>query len=417
MVCSRINTLSLLKKEETNKIKLSTGQGVLIHISSKSCPAHVWSLPSEKVLGCKFPLAIYFTRGNVYVSMLLSPFVPPSPLLSTVVRRPWWRAWAFLGSHCLGVLTSLCGQGVWLELQQQQQAHCRSVPVSPSWAFLCWNCLIQEPESAEQRWGVGFYAHAQKIASEWVIVAQLLPTLCDPMDHGPSGSFVHGILQARILDWVAISFSRPRRECLKKLAGLGAAQLTRDSCLLDRKYCSGQRQGLKALRTSGSSMPGGSFCVPTPCNHKSSSLLLAIVQTFHACLLHGAFSDCWPVRQPLTPGPVIQLLNTLYPLPLLLCLISVNTLFTPECTHPSSKVCLVPSFRSGTKSHLFKEACPHFPRQRWQEFCISPHSPLLWGSACNHPPHWWQVLSPVSPVVWPCTHDNLAVLQFPKWGL
>ena len=92
-----------------------------------------------------------------------------------------------------------------------------------------------------------------------MIVAQLLPTLCDPMDHGPSGSFVHGILQARILDWVAISFSRPRRECLKKLAGLGAAQLTRDSCLLDRKYCSGQRQGLKALRTSGSSMPGGSF--------------------------------------------------------------------------------------------------------------------------------------------------------------
>ena len=32
-------------------------------------------------------------------------------------------------------------------------------------------------------------------------------TLCDPMDHGPPGSSVHGILQARILEWVAISFS------------------------------------------------------------------------------------------------------------------------------------------------------------------------------------------------------------------
>ena len=33
------------------------------------------------------------------------------------------------------------------------------------------------------------------------------PTLCDSMDHGPPGSSVHGILQARILEWVAISFS------------------------------------------------------------------------------------------------------------------------------------------------------------------------------------------------------------------
>ena len=33
-------------------------------------------------------------------------------------------------------------------------------------------------------------------------------TLCDPMDCSPLGSSVHGILQERILDWVAISFSR-----------------------------------------------------------------------------------------------------------------------------------------------------------------------------------------------------------------
>ena len=30
-------------------------------------------------------------------------------------------------------------------------------------------------------------------------------TLCDPMDYIPSGSSVHGILQARMLEWVAIS--------------------------------------------------------------------------------------------------------------------------------------------------------------------------------------------------------------------
>ena len=36
-------------------------------------------------------------------------------------------------------------------------------------------------------------------------VAQLCPTLCDPMDCSLSGSSVHGIFQATILEWVAIT--------------------------------------------------------------------------------------------------------------------------------------------------------------------------------------------------------------------
>ena len=40
------------------------------------------------------------------------------------------------------------------------------------------------------------------------LVAQLCLTLCDPMDCSPPGSSVHGILQARTLEWVAISLSR-----------------------------------------------------------------------------------------------------------------------------------------------------------------------------------------------------------------
>ena len=39
-------------------------------------------------------------------------------------------------------------------------------------------------------------------------VAQLCPTLCDPIDYSPPGSSVHGIRQARILEWVSISFRR-----------------------------------------------------------------------------------------------------------------------------------------------------------------------------------------------------------------
>ena len=39
-------------------------------------------------------------------------------------------------------------------------------------------------------------------------VTQSCPTLCDPMDCSLAGSSPHGILQARVLEWVAISFSR-----------------------------------------------------------------------------------------------------------------------------------------------------------------------------------------------------------------
>ena len=41
-----------------------------------------------------------------------------------------------------------------------------------------------------------------------VLVPQSCPALCDPMDCSPRGSAVHGILQPRILEWVAILFSR-----------------------------------------------------------------------------------------------------------------------------------------------------------------------------------------------------------------
>ena len=53
---------------------------------------------------------------------------------------------------------------------------------------------------------------------------------CDPMDYSPSGFFVHGISQARILEWVAISFSRgsspPRDQTLVSYIGRCSLPLT-----------------------------------------------------------------------------------------------------------------------------------------------------------------------------------------------
>ena len=57
-------------------------------------------------------------------------------------------------------------------------------------------------------------------------VTQSYPTLCSPVDCSPPGSSVHGILQARVLEWVAISFSRgsprPRdRTCVPCVSCIG----------------------------------------------------------------------------------------------------------------------------------------------------------------------------------------------------
>ena len=63
-------------------------------------------------------------------------------------------------------------------------------------------------DSPGENTGVGchFLLQCMKVKSESE-VAQLCPTLSDPMDCSLQGSSVHGIFQARVLEWVAIAFS------------------------------------------------------------------------------------------------------------------------------------------------------------------------------------------------------------------
>ena len=49
--------------------------------------------------------------------------------------------------------------------------------------------------------------HSAAAAAAAAKLLQSCPTLCDPIDGSPTGSPVPGILQARTLEWVAISFS------------------------------------------------------------------------------------------------------------------------------------------------------------------------------------------------------------------
>ena len=57
-------------------------------------------------------------------------------------------------------------------------------------------------------WGAGFCTSINEQCENQKQVTQSRPTLCDPMDCSLPGSSVHGILQARILEWVAFPFSR-----------------------------------------------------------------------------------------------------------------------------------------------------------------------------------------------------------------
>ena len=81
--------------------------------------------------------------------------------------------------------------------------------------------LVLTPEwwvsRLERKWNKNISGFFPQVTQRWIlrqapqcvcvcIVAQSCPTLCDPMDYSPTGSSVHGILQARILEWVAIPF-------------------------------------------------------------------------------------------------------------------------------------------------------------------------------------------------------------------
>ena len=63
-------------------------------------------------------------------------------------------------------------------------------------------------DSPGKNTGVGchFLLQCRKVKSESE-VAQSCPTLSDPMDCSPLGSSIHGIFQARVLEWGAIAFS------------------------------------------------------------------------------------------------------------------------------------------------------------------------------------------------------------------
>ena len=74
----------------------------------------------------------------------------------------------------------------------------------PAGIHYIYSSLFIKQMFIEHLLSTGHYVNSQ---GKWGEVAQSCPTLCDPMDGSPPGSSIHGIFQARVLEWGAIAFS------------------------------------------------------------------------------------------------------------------------------------------------------------------------------------------------------------------
>ena len=117
-----------------------------------------------------------------------------------ILTMAWRRKWKpapvfFLGkSHGLG---SLVGYSPWA-LKESDMTEPLNISQWPELRYIC-------------RRSMNTHTHTHTHTHVYVcacLAAQLCLTLCDPLDYSPLGSSVHGILQARILEWVAMSSSR-----------------------------------------------------------------------------------------------------------------------------------------------------------------------------------------------------------------
>ena len=172
--------------------------------------------------------------ASVHMLMLLSQFVPPQlPALCLQVHflclslypcpANRFISTIFLDSICMGwccFVTKLCPTLATLWTVAHQTPLSTGFPRQEYWSGLPFPSSGDLPDPGTKAAcptlaGRLFTAEpAEKsyiyIWSEvkWSEVPQSCPTLCDPMDCSLPGSSIHGILQARVLEWVAVCFSR-----------------------------------------------------------------------------------------------------------------------------------------------------------------------------------------------------------------
>ena len=159
-----------------------------------------------------FPILPHLSSSYAFFKILLNVTSSPTAFFSPIPSSPvhWFLLWVptttdtlncdifFSSCHSSGVkLCCCCCCEVASVVSNSVRPH-RQQPTR----------LLHPWDSPSKNTGVGchFLLQCMKVKSESE-VAQSCLTLCEPMDCGLPGSSVHGIFQARVLEWGAIAFS------------------------------------------------------------------------------------------------------------------------------------------------------------------------------------------------------------------
>ena len=145
----------------------------------------VWLFATQWTVACKAPLSMAFSRQEYWSGL---PFLPPEAL-----PRPRDRTWI-----------SRIGRWILYCLNHQGSTDLmRAAEAASRWGWAYSVVITQPPRGIVLTWrrqcSRCFAAAAKSLQS--------CLTLCNPIDGSLPGSPIPGILQARTLQWVAISFS------------------------------------------------------------------------------------------------------------------------------------------------------------------------------------------------------------------
>ena len=125
------------------------------------------------------------------------------------LRRVWLFATPWTVVHQAPLSTEFSRQEYWNGLPFPPPGDLPDPRIKPKPPALQADSLLSEPPRKLQHQGP--HLQLNRLSSSLIAVSpkslQLCPTLCDPIDSSPPGSPVPGILQARTLEWVAISLS------------------------------------------------------------------------------------------------------------------------------------------------------------------------------------------------------------------
>ena len=157
----------------------------------------VWLFAASETVGHQAPLSMGFPSKNYSVgchSLLQGCFQTQGSKPHLLYLLHWFFTTELPGKQYMLLLLLSHFSRVWLSVWPHRRQPTR---------------LPHPWDSPGKNTGVGchFLLQCMKVKSERE-VAQSCPTLCNPMDCSLPGSSIHGIFQARLLEWGAIAFSR-----------------------------------------------------------------------------------------------------------------------------------------------------------------------------------------------------------------